>query len=386
LAVSLAFVLVFDERCQNIYNQSSFVRDKNMEWVIVAIAGALILLILGLLVWLILANAAGRREVAGQAAGIGLLQQQLEALKAAQDGTKDALQKSLQAGQATLSQNLQSSQQTLGRLNSQIGELQGTNKQMLQIGAEVRRLQDILSSPKLRGQMGEWSLKSLLENILPQNSYKLQFPFKDGKIVDAFVYLADYSVPVDAKFPLPGFEAIVKAESDEQKTRLRKQFLKDVTVHIDKIASDYIRPAEGTLDFALMYIPAENIYYETIVKYAGDTQDILQYSLDRKVIPVSPNLLYAYLMTVVMGLHGLQIEKQAAEIRQNLKKLNADFADFISNWDTLGGHIRNTANKYDEAGKKLDRFGLQLGRIQGENEEKQQIAQEPNNRIIGDNK
>ncbi|MHC4625057.1 MAG: DNA recombination protein RmuC, partial [Planctomycetota bacterium] len=135
------------------------------------------------------------------------------------------------------------------------------------------------------------------------------------------------------------------------------------------IASDYIRPAEGTLDFAMMYIPAENVYYETIVKYAGETKDILQYALDKKVIPVSPNLLYAYLMTVVMGLHGLQIEKQAAEIRQNLKKLNSSFADFGGSWEILGRHLRNAHGQYDEGQKKLDRFGIQLTQIQGEAEQ-----------------
>jgi DNA recombination protein RmuC len=143
-----------------------------------------------------------------------------------------------------------------------------------------------------------------------------------------------------------------------------------VTIHIDKIASSYIRPAEGTLDFALCYIPAENVYYETVVKYAGETQDILQYSLDKKVIPVSPNLLYVYLMTVVMGLHGLQIEKQAAEIRQNLKKLNASFGDFGTHWEVLGKHLRNAYGQYEDGQKKLDRFGLQLDQIQGETEEK----------------
>jgi len=323
---------------------------------------------LGLLVWLIIANFAGRKEIAGQATGIGLLQQQLEALKQAQDKTSENLQKSLQAGQTNLTQSLQSSQQVLSRLNTQIGELQGTNKQMLQVGTEVRRLQDILSSPKLRGQMGEWSLENLLAQILPKDSYRLQYTFKDGKMVDALIQLADFSVSIDAKFPLPGFEKVATAETDEEKTKLRRQFLKDVTAHIDKIADNYIRPAEGTLDFAIMYIPAENIYYETIVKYAGETQDILQCSLDKKVIPVSPNLLYAYLMTVVMGLHGLQIEKQAAEIRQNLNRLNASFVDFLSNWDTLGTHLRNAYSKYDEGQKKLDRFGLQLNQIQEDNE------------------
>ena len=340
-----------------------------MESILVVVGIVLILVVLGLMVWLIISNFAGRREIAGQAAGIGLLQQQLEALKAAQDKTSENLQKSLQTGQNTLTQGLQSSQKVLSQLNSQIGELQGTNRQMMQIGTEVRRLQDILSSPKLRGQMGEWSLENLLSQILPKDSYKLQHTFKDGKMVDALIQLVDFSVPVDAKFPLPGFEKVVKAETEEEKTKLRRQFLKDVTAHIDKIASDYIRPAEGTLDFALCYIPAENVYYETIVKYAGETQDILAYSLDKKVIPVSPNLLYAYLMTVVMGLHGLQIEKQAAEIRQNLKTLNASFADFLSNWDVLGKHIRNAYSQYDEGHKKLDRFGLQLDQIQGEKEE-----------------
>jgi DNA recombination protein RmuC len=339
-----------------------------MEPVLIAVVIVLIVSVLGLLVWLISVNFAGRKEIAGHSANISLLAQQLEALRAAQDKTSENLQKSLQAGQTTLTQSLQSSQQVLSRLNTQIGELQGTNKQMLQVGTEVRRLQDILSSPKLRGQMGEWSLENLLSQILPKDSYELQYTFKDGKVVDALIKMADYSVSVDAKFPLPSFEKVIKAETDGEKTKLRKQFLKDVTAHIDKIASDYIRPAEGTLDFALMYIPAENVYYETIVKYAGETQDILQYSLEKKVIPVSPNLLYVYLMTVVMGLHGLQIEKQAAEIRQNLKRLNASFADFLSNWDTLGTHLRNAYSKYEDGQKKLDRFGLQLSQIQDESE------------------
>lgn len=361
-------LLAFDEPPGKPYNQNGF-KDENMQTILVAVGAVLVLAILGLLVWLIISSFAARKEIAGQAAGISLLQQQLEALKTAQDKTTENLTKSLQTGQSTLTQSLQSSQKVLGELHSQIGQLQGTNKQMMQIGTEVKRLQDILGSPKLRGQMGEWSLENLLENVLPRKSYKLQHTFKDGKIVDALIQLTDFSVPIDAKFPLSSFERITTAESDEEKIKLRKQFLKDVTAHIDKIASAYIRPAEGTLDFALCYIPAENVYYETIVKYAGETQDILQYSLDKKVIPVSPNLLYAYLMTVVMGLHGLQIEKQAAEIRQNLKKLNASFADFVSNWDILGRHLRNAYGQYDEGQKKLDRFGLQLDQIQSEKEE-----------------
>jgi len=337
-----------------------------MEIVLAVVGIVLILAVLGLLVWLIVAHSASRREAAGQTVAVGLLQQQLESLKTAADGTKDALQKSLQAGQNTVTQSLQASMKVLGQLNAQIGQLQGTNKQMMQIGTEVRRLQQILASPKLRGQMGERSLENLLSQILPKESYELQYTFRDGQRVDALIKLADFSVPVDAKFSLEGFERLIKTENDDEKAKLRRQFHRDVTAHIDKIASDYIRPSEGTLDFALMYVPAENVYYETIIKYDDDTKDILKYSLDKKVIPVSPNLLYTYLMTVAMGLHGLQIEKQAAEIRQNLKKLNASFADFGGNWDTLGTHLRNAYSKYEEGQKKLDRFGLQLDQIQGE--------------------
>ena len=335
-----------------------------MELILIVVSVVLMVAVAALLVWLINAGFANKANLDSQQAAIGLLSQQLEALRASQDRTSESLNKSLQTGQTNLNQTIQSSQQLLSRLNAQIGELQGSNKQMLQVGTEVKRLHDILGSPKMRGQMGEWSLENLLSQILPKDSYKLQYSFRDGKIVDALIQLADYAVSIDAKFPLPAFEKLTKAQSDDEKTSLRKQFLNDVIKHLDKIAGDYIRPAEGTLDFALMYIPAENIYYETIVKHESDTKDILQYAIDKKVIPVSPNLLYAYLMTVVMGLHGLQIEKQAAEIRQNLKKLNADFAAFGGSWEVLGRHLRNAQSQYEEGNQKLNRFGLQLEQIQ----------------------
>jgi DNA recombination protein RmuC len=356
--------LLFDESSKKTYNHNQPFKDKKMELILIAVAIVLIIVMSSLLVWLIISNFAARKEAAGQAAAIGLLHQQLEAMRTAQDSTRDALQKSLQTGQNNINQNLQSSQKVLATLNSQIGELQGTNIQMLQVGSEVRRLQDILTSPKMRGQMGEWSLENLLSQILPAGTYQLQHSFKDGKIVDALVQMPDYSVPIDAKFPLPGFEKIVKAETDDEKATCRKLFLADVTKHIEKIADSYIRPAEGTLDFALMYIPAENVYYETIVNYPGDTKNIMQLALDKKVVPVSPNLLYAYLMTIVMGLHGLQIEKQAAEIRQNLKKLNASFAAFGGSWDILGKHLRNAGSQYEEGNVKLNRFGAELTQIQ----------------------
>ena len=336
-----------------------------MENIVIIVGAVSVGLVIGLLFWLIGNVVARGRETAGTNTAIELLQQQLEALRTAQDKVSETLAKSMQAGQESVNKNLRFNQETLGKLNLQMGELQGTNKQMLQMGSDVRRLQDILASPKLRGGFGEWSLESLLKNILPQDSFRLQYQFKDGKMVDALILMPEYSVPVDAKFPLPNFEAMQKSEDENKKKRFRNEFLKDVSKHIDKIAESYIRPAEGTLDFAMMYIPAENIYYETIVQTGSDTVSVQQYAMDRKVIAVSPNLLYAYLMTVVMGLHGLQIEKQASEIRQNLKKLNASLGIFISNWDTLGSHLRNAQNKYDDGQRRLDKFTIELTQTQG---------------------
>jgi DNA recombination protein RmuC len=342
-----------------------------MEVILAVVVLVLVLVMLGLLVWLIVGHSAEREKLAGQSASINLLQQQLETIKLSQDSASKAMQQSLQLSQTSIGQSMQASQKVLSQLYTQMGELYGTNKQMMQIGIEVRRLHDILGAPKLRGQMGERLLENVLCQILPKDSYHLQYAFKDGKIVDALVKMDEFCVPIDAKFPLPAFERISQTEDGEEKNSLRKQFVKDVFKHIDKIAGDYIRPAEGTVDFAIMYIPAENVYYETTIQYLGESKDIMEYALAQKVIPVSPNLLYTYLMTVVMGLHGLQIEKKAADILKNLKKLNSSFGDFAATWEVLGKHLRNSNIQYSEGQKKLDKFGMELNQIQQENEVKE---------------
>ncbi len=284
---------------------------------------------------------------------------QLEGVKKAQEDLSAGLQN-------TIDKNLQSQVQTLKDVNIELGKLQGANQRIIELGSDIKSLQQILASPKLRGGLGEWSLENILSAVLPAESFALQYTFRDGKKVDALVKMPDYTVPIDAKFPLENFQKLQKAENEAETKKLRREFLKDVQKHIDKIAESYIKPNEGTLDFAIMYIPAENVYYEAMVKITEDTISIQDYAMTRKVFPVSPNLLYVYLMTIVMGLHGLQIEKQAAEIRKNLKTLNVSFADFISLWDTLGGHLRNAHSKHDEGQKKLDKLVMQLEQIQSE--------------------
>lgn len=341
-----------------------------MEMVLLVIAVVLLVLLV-ILFFLFVPGA--RDKLAQQAASVASLQQQLEAVRSSSDGARNVLQDSLQKGHATLTQSLQSTSDTLNKLHGQIGQIITASSQMQKVGDEVKRLQEILASPKLRGGLGEWSLDNLLSQILPQGSYELQYSFKDGQKVDALVKLADYAVPIDAKFTLSNFEQLLKADTDEQRVRLRKKFHSDVIDRIDEIAEKYIRPAEGTVDFALMYIPAENVYYEVIIQYPDDAKNILQYALDKKVVPVSPNLLYAYLMTVAMGLHGLQIEKQAAEIRQNLKTLTGSLVDFTATWDVLGKHIHNAYSQYDDGRKKLDKFSIQLEQIQGQGVENQSV-------------
>jgi DNA recombination protein RmuC len=334
-----------------------------METILLVIVAVLLAIVL---IHQFSTSSANRDKLTQQQTAVTSLQQQLDSILKSADSTRSTIQDSLQKGQSTLTQGMQSSTDTLSKLNNQIGQLMTASTQMQKVGDDVKRLQEILASPKLRGGLGEWSLENLLAQILPKDSFELQYSFRDSQKVDALIHLAGYNAPIDAKFPLSSFELLLKAEKDDERVRLRKQFHNDIIKHIDKIATSYIRPAEGTLDFALMYIPAENVYYEAIIKYPDDAKDILQYSLDKKVVPVSPNLLYAYLMTVVMGLHGLQIEKQAGEIRQNLKKLNASFTDFTAIWDVLGKHLRNAYSQYDEGHKKLDRFGMELNNIQEE--------------------
>jgi len=323
----------------------------------------LLLVIVCLVGLLIQAVGAARREAAAQGGTVAQLGQQLEQVRSRQDGLNQTLETNLRSGQEHISRYLSDSGRTLGELKEQIGKLKSDSERLLLLGADVRSLQHILTAPKLRGQLGEQSLAGLLQTLLPTSGFRLQHSFRSGRIVDALITLPEYSVSVDAKFPLPSFEKMAAAESDDDKQRLRRQFQSDIIKHIDKIAADYIRPEEGTLDFALMYIPAENVYYETVIRYDSDRTDVLEHAMAKKVIPVSPNLLYAYLMTIVMGLRGLQIEQEAAAIRIQLQELAGGFGAFIGNWDVLGRHLRNSQSQYDEGQKQLTRFAAQLEQL-----------------------
>jgi len=245
-----------------------------------------------------------------------------------------------------------------GDVRERLGELTKRAQDIEEVGKNISTLQELLRAPKFRGGFGELLLERLLADTLPKDSYSLQYKFHNSEVVDAVVRIGGNLVPIDSKFPIEDFQRVIKAESEEEQKALRRQFTRNIRKHIDDVTK-YILPDENTFDFALMYIPAENVYYETIIR-GTEQSNIYAYSLEKKVVPVSPNSFYAYLQVIVQGLKGLHFEKAAGEILSYVSRLQNDLNDFQHDYETLGGHISHAANKYDEAGRKLARFGDKL--------------------------
>jgi len=266
---------------------------------------------------------------------------------------------SLQEANKIISQNLGSTAGVFGNVKEQLGRLEVTNKQIVEISRDISSLQELLRAPKFRGAMGETLLDNLLSQVLPRQHYSAQYRFKSGDTVDAVIKLGGRLVPVDAKFSLENFQKMLDAGDEQSKSSFRKKFIQDVKNRIDEIASKYILPEENTYDFSLMYIPAENVYYEVIIK-----EDIFSYGLSKKVIPVSPNTLYAYLQVICLGLKGMEIEENAKAILKSLSALEIEVDKFKEEFDTLGGHLNNASAKYIDSQKRLDKFTDKLVNMQ----------------------
>jgi len=247
---------------------------------------------------------------------------------------------------------------TLGDVKENLGRMESVTTQVLEKAKNISNLENLLRAPKFRGGLGELFLGDLLAQILPPAHYKLQHKFKTGDMVDAIVNIGENIVPIDSKFPLENFKKYLNEENEKEKINLRKKFVSDVKKHIDVIQQKYIIPDEGTFDFALMYIPAENIYYETILREENMDKDksIFSYATQKRVIPVSPNSFFAYLQVIVLGLKGLQIEKSAQFIFQSLLRLQNDLRVFKDSFNVVGTHLNNARTKYDEAEKRLSKF------------------------------
>ncbi|MDD2702425.1 MAG: DNA recombination protein RmuC [Candidatus Omnitrophica bacterium] len=267
----------------------------------------------------------------------------------------------LQEANKIIGQNMGNATGVFGAIQEKLGRLEETNKQIYEVGRGIVSLQELLRAPKFRGAMGEVLLENLLAQVLPADYFQMQYKFKTSDTVDAVVKVGGKLVPVDAKFSLENFQKMLDAEDEPAKISFRKKFGQDVKNRIDEISAKYILPTENTYDFGLMYIPAENIFYEIIIK-----EDLFAYSVSKKVIPVSPNTFYAYLQVICLGLKGLQVEENAARILKNLSTLTNDIGRFREDFELVGTHLANASRKYEDSRKRLDRFFNRLSAIQEE--------------------
>jgi len=321
-----------------------------------------------LIVCLVIAWLSFRAQTGPKDNALGLMQQQIENLREQVNSSMQqmnsiisqniqAINQQLLSSQQNVGQRLDSAAQVVGQVQKDLGSLAQATQRVFEVGKDIAGLQEILKAPKIRGELGELFLGELLEQVLPASFVKLQYKFKNGDTVDAVIKLGGQLVSVDSKFPLENFKRIVSGTNDEEKRQARKTFISDVKKHIDAIAAKYILPDEGTFDFALMYIPAENVYYELIIKEASDEKhNLSSYAMQRKIVPVSPNSLYLYLQTVIRGLKGLKIEENVQEIIRQLNRLTGDMQRFKQDFEVLGRHIVNLKNKYDEADKRVANF------------------------------
>ena len=331
----------------------------------------LLLAIFGLLVYVFFFKSEKKED--GQ--GMLLMQQQLQELSRTLDNKLTETNRAMQEGSRT---QFRESRELIQEINREVNEqlrnvvqktteVSESSKQVFQVADQLKELQSILKNPKQRGILGEYYLETVLQNVLPPESFSMQYAFKDGEIVDAAVFVKGKVIPVDSKFSLDNYNRFAEAADGQDKVNYEKAFINDLKLRITETAK-YIRPTEGTMDFAFMFIPHEGIYYDLLSNKVGaGEENLIQRAAGKyRVIIVSPTSFLAYLQTVLQGLKALEIEEKAEEIIKNVEKLRGHMEKYEEYYHKLGTTLATTVNHYNAGYKELGKVDKDILKITGE--------------------
>jgi DNA recombination protein RmuC len=306
-------------------------------------------------------------EDAGAGEGLKLILNQVNDLRRTLD---DKLGENTKAVDSALNRQFSESQRLIKDITSELVQVKEIGKQSLSVQDQLRELEDILKNPKQRGILGEYYLETLLKNVLAPGQYQMQYPFKNGEIVDAAVFVKDKIIPIDSKFSLENYNKMVEEKNPTEKERLEKSFINDLKLRIQE-TSKYVRPDENTMDFAFMFIPHEAIYYDLLVNKIGGSveegDNLIQRAASKyKVIIVSPTSFLAYLQTVLQGLKAMQIEETAKDIVKHVSQLGTHLKKYEEYYNKLGISLGTVVNHYTSAGKEFKKIDKDVLRITGE--------------------
>src|SRR3989344_3930040 len=345
------------------------------------LAIAIVILVLvffqGVGLWIILKRQEKLKEIPKDDTGLMLLQKQIQNMESALESRMNESSRNVNE---TMRTQLGESAKLIREITAEITSVKEIGRETGKFAEQLKSLQDILKNPKQRGILGEYYLETVLKNVLPPGMYQMQYPFKNGEIVDAVVFVNEKIVPIDSKFSLDNYNRLVHADGPER-AALEKTFVNDLKLRIQETAK-YIRPEENTMDFAFMFIPSEGIYYDLLTNQVGagakaggppdasdafrENENLIQRAASKyKVIIVSPTSFLAYLQTVMQGLKALQIEKQAEEIQKRVGELGKHIGSYEEYYKKLGNALGTAISHYNAGYKELGKIDKDVYRIAG---------------------
>ncbi|HNX58682.1 MAG TPA: DNA recombination protein RmuC [Spirochaetota bacterium] len=326
--------------------------------IIIPVAAVLVLLVIAMLMKLRTLDEM-RREMAN------LITSSRQETQSKLDLIQGQMLSNAQTGNATLQAQLRESAQLIRDVSNRLAAIDKTNSQILDFSKQMQSLENILKNPKQRGVLGEYFLETLLGNVLQPNQYRMQYPFSNNEKVDAVVIYRDRVIPIDAKFSLENYNRLMVATDVSAREALEKEFRADVKKRIDE-TSKYIRPKEGTTDFAFMFVPAEGVYYNLLVYNVGAnirTQDLIEYAFSKHVIIVSPTSFYAYLETVLMGIRAQRVEDGVKDIMKKVQDLDLHLKTFGQYMEKIGSGLSVTVSHYNSAIREYGKIDKDVTRL-----------------------